>query len=174
MRGAEQQHIVANSAEVTTVGIQRDFVDILTRNGAGTGQRRVQGGHKGEKMTPEEWIIKGSTGISSKTIWAALMGVVKTPTVCRLGDYDIPYDPSDFLRCHKLLQAVPGWRERLPEVAAVFPKWGPFVEAWPELERLYEKEQHQKTAPILYDKMKEVGKLACDAEDAFLNQGSGI
>lgn len=128
-------------------------------------------------MTPEEWIIKGRTGISSKTIWAALMGAVKEPHACgsfKDGDFDIPYDPSDFLRCHRLLQAVPGWRERLPEVSAVFPKWGPFVEAWPDLERLYEKEQHQKMAPLLYDKIVKVRKLACDAEDAFLNQGAGI
>lgn len=125
-------------------------------------------------MTPEEWIIKGRTGISSKTIWAALMGVVKTPTACRFGEFDIPYDPSDFLRCHNMLQAIPGWRERLPEVAAIFPKWAPFVEAWPELERLYEKEQHRDTAPLLYDKMQEVRGQACDAQNVFLAKGAGI
>lgn len=125
-------------------------------------------------MTPEEWIIKGRTGISSKTIWAVLMGVVKSPIACCPGQFDIPYDPSDFLRCHNLLQAIPGWRERLPEVAAIFPRWRPFVEAWPELERLYEKEQRRDTAPLLYDKMQEVRKLADKAEDAFLDQGAGI
>jgi hypothetical protein len=33
-------------------------------------------------------------------------------------DHDIPYDPDDFQRCERLLRAVPGLRDRLPEMAA--------------------------------------------------------
>lgn len=108
-------------------------------------------------MTPEEWVVKGRTGISSMTIWAVLMGVVSGPMRCGfIGDerYDVPQDPSDFGRCHALLEAIPGWRERLHEVPTVFPKWGPMVREWPTLEALWEEESPEGSAPRLYDKMR--------------------
>jgi len=33
-------------------------------------------------MNPNEWIIKGEVGTSSKTIWAVMMGVEKRPRQC--------------------------------------------------------------------------------------------
>lgn len=84
-------------------------------------------------MTPHEWIATGEVGISSKTIWAALMGVPFT----RKTQFDTPSDTDDFQRCFKLLHDVPGFRERLPEVGAWFPKWKPFCEHWAELETLW-------------------------------------
>ncbi len=84
-------------------------------------------------MTPQEWITTGEVGISSKTIWACLMGV---PFSCNT-HFDIPSDTDDFQRCFKLLKDVPGFRERLPEVGAWFPKWKPLCERWDELEKLW-------------------------------------
>ena len=110
-------------------------------------------------MTPNEWIIKGRVGISSQTIWAVLNGVVTDgPRQCgRTNDnewYDTPSDPSDFGRCFDLLEAIHGWRERLGEVAAVFPKWGPLVREWARLETLYREERPKGRAPKLWDAMK--------------------
>jgi len=103
-------------------------------------------------MTPEQWIVAGRTGASSKTIWAALVGVKNAL------DPSVPLDPSDFGRCFQLLKLVPGWRERLPEVATAFPMWGPMVAAWDELEKLYAEELEEDTgsAPRLYLRMSEV------------------
>lgn len=88
-------------------------------------------------MTPDEWILMpGGTyvGVSSATIWTALTGKKHMP----FGWHpDVPADPDDFYRCHKLLTLVDGWRSRLDEVVARFPKWKPFVDAWDELEAMY-------------------------------------
>ena len=86
-------------------------------------------------MTPEQWIIEGEVGTSSKTIWAVMMGVVKGKKECNW-EYDTPKDPDDFKRCWKLINAVPEWRSRLQEVADVFPKWIPFIREWDKLETM--------------------------------------
>jgi hypothetical protein len=80
--------------------------------------------------TPGAWRRSGDTGESSMTVWSALMGV----TVERAS---FPYDAGDFGRCYRLLHSIPGWRQRVPEVALAYPSWAPLVEAWDELERLY-------------------------------------
>jgi hypothetical protein len=96
------------------------------------------------------WIAGDDTGTSSKTIWAVMMGVAD-PECNR---YDVPYDPADFGRCVRLLNRVPEWRGRLGEVAAIFPRWQPLVDAWEELETLYEEEFPTGKAPRLYERIQ--------------------
>lgn len=84
-------------------------------------------------MTPHEWILSNDTGTSSKTIWAVMMGA-------KSRDVGWPRDPDDFGRCYRLLAYFPEWRKRLPEVAQQYPAWGPLVEHWDEIERLYLKD----------------------------------
>ncbi len=88
-------------------------------------------------MTPEEWILTGEVGISSKTIWAVMMGVVKEPMRCDGWHYDTPRDPDDFSRCYKLIQLFPEWKSRLNEVSRIFPKWTPYIREWDKLTNLY-------------------------------------
>lgn len=88
-------------------------------------------------MTPEQWVMSGDTGVSSMTIWAVLMNAVPERHNGRTR-FDVPHDDGDFGRCYRLLTLVPGFRKRLPEVAARFPIWGPFVRDWELLEQLYE------------------------------------
>lgn len=111
-------------------------------------------------MTPEEWIIKGRVGISSQTIWAVLNGVTtEGPRICTHSlheSYDVPHDPSDFGRCLDLLESVPGWRERLGEVAAVFPKWAPMVREWPRLEALWLEEEPKGKLPKLFAELQKL------------------
>lgn len=81
------------------------------------------------------WLSNGDTGVSSETIWFVMMG---RPARSRFVP-DVPRDPSDFGRCYRLLQVMPGWRARLPEVALAHPtRWPAFVEHWDELSTLYE------------------------------------
>lgn len=105
------------------------------------------------------WIVGPDTGISSKTIWAVMMGVV-----AQTGDYCIPYDPSDFGRCHRLLQIMPEWRSRLNEVASMFPEWTPLVKNWGELEALYLEELPTGRCPKLYNRMLELRKMGARNE----------
>lgn len=101
-------------------------------------------------MNPIDWIISRDTGTSSKTIWAVMMGAELYDSFM----VDIPHDPSDFGRCHRLLNHFPEWRDRLPEVAERFPKWLPLVNHWDELTELYNEERKQETAPKLYEKLQ--------------------
>lgn len=45
-----------------------------------------------------EWIATCDTGVSSKTMWSALMGVK------RKKDLDIPKDNRDFRRCYDMVE----------------------------------------------------------------------
>lgn len=104
---------------------------------------------------PMSWIMGPDTGISSITIWHVMTGRPWTDADFRP---NVPHDPSDFGRCHRLLQAFPSWRPRLPEVAALYPKWGPMVREWDRMTALYEEELKRPDgrAPELYALMKQL------------------
>jgi hypothetical protein len=72
--------------------------------------------------------------------------------------HDIPYDPSDFGRCYRLLQVMPSWRLRMQEVADAHVNWQPFVDAWEELTTLYELELKSPDgmAPRTYARMRQL------------------
>lgn len=81
------------------------------------------------------WITGRDTGQSSITIWAVMMGAVD-PTADSW-TYSTPMDADDLGRCLRLLDRVPEWKPRLPEVAERFPAWGPLVREWSRLEAAY-------------------------------------
>jgi hypothetical protein len=104
------------------------------------------------------WLRGTDTGMSSLTLFCVLAeGDVLGEARSRMRFApSIPYDPDDFGRCHRLLEAVPEWRARLHEVAAKHPKWAKLVEAWPELTALYLEETPTGEAPRLYQRMGEL------------------
>lgn len=103
-------------------------------------------------MTELEWVIGDDTGVSSKAIWAVMMGAVDASA--RWHNYAPPADPSDFGRCYRLLALFPAWRTMLGRVATRFPLWGPMVAAWEEMERLYRRDLDSGQSVELYDLMK--------------------
>lgn len=110
-----------------------------------------------------EWLLGHDTGTSSKVIFSILASTsqARSAAMARLhGWRDTPSDPSDFGRCHRLLDLFPAWRERLGEVAAKHPAWAPLVEAWDELTALWNEESPTKNCPKLYNRMKELLKRA--------------
>ena len=81
------------------------------------------------------WFFGPDAGTSSLTIFSVLSKHRdRLPADFRP---DIPHDPDDFGRCHRLLETVPGWRAQLSEVAGKYPKWAPLVDAWDELTALW-------------------------------------
>ena len=86
-------------------------------------------------MTPQEWIVCGYTGTSSKTIYAHFE--IHTRPGGAFGA-STPSDPSDFLRCYWLLKLAPEWRDRIKEMGQRYPEWKPLVEHWDELETMLE------------------------------------
>lgn len=77
------------------------------------------------------WITHGEQGTSSKTMWSCFMGQKNFPV-------SHPYDPDDFGRCYKLLQAVPEWKSQLHKLKQLSPAWNNLVDNWDELTRMYE------------------------------------
>lgn len=113
------------------------------------------------QMTPEEWIVSEDVGVSSRTIWCVLMGLFHQKIVgaqkmpCG-GRYDVPHDPSDFGRCHRMFRHIPQWRGRLNEVAQVFPRWEPFVREWVKMMEIYERDLESGKSEELWNLMREL------------------
>lgn len=82
-----------------------------------------------------EWLKSGNIGASSKTIYNFF---ISGPP----NDPHYPHDFADWERCQRLLEAVPEWEQRLPELAALpgldGKVWGALAEAWPNLKKRYE------------------------------------
>lgn len=106
-------------------------------------------GRPGEPVADRalRWKNGHDTGMSSMFLWAVLMGRT-------MGRVHYPHDPSDFGRCHRLLELIPEWRPRLGEVGAKSPEWGALVGAWDELTALYLEELPNGIASKLYARMK--------------------
>jgi hypothetical protein len=98
------------------------------------------------------WLQSGDTGTSSLTIYSVL---ANKPYVLgiRFGA-DVPHDPDDFGRCHRLLKRYPEWRDRLGEVAAKYPKWGPMVREWGRMTELYIRDEPTGRSKELYELMR--------------------
>lgn len=131
---------------VDCAGCLRDLIVDLRLKAAGAFVEP----HLGEPKPEDVWLCGGDTGTSSLTIWRVMTGR-PTPGGSRVG---IPHDPSDFARCHGLLELLPAWRARMGEVAAQHPEWTALVEAWPELTALYLEELPTGSAPKLYERMQ--------------------
>lgn len=81
------------------------------------------------KMT--EWIGSHNCGISSKTMWCALMDV-------KCDRADVPYDADDFSRCYDLYKFAELTQEDLQKIADTYPYWQPIINEWDDLCLMYE------------------------------------
>lgn len=75
-----------------------------------------------------QWLVGPGTGRSSMTIFCYMEGL----------DYNgsHPLDPDDLLRCIKLLDIAPKYRERLPQMKELSPIWSRMIDRWDNLENL--------------------------------------
>ena len=93
------------------------------------------------------WMANGEHGMSSKSMWFFFMGVCDNRI-------SYPYDPDDFSRCYKLLEMVPEWKIRLPELKTLSRQWSNLVDNWDELNRLYEDMKVNHKANGMYELMQ--------------------
>lgn len=77
------------------------------------------------------WMGCGEKGMSSETMWNCLMGN-KNFFV------NHPYDPDDFKRCYKLLEAVHEWKNELYKLKALSKEWSNLVDNWDKLTEMFE------------------------------------
>lgn len=95
------------------------------------------------------WLVAGERGISSETIYYVMTGIPVGG-----GRFCNPWDPSDFRRCHLLLECYPEWRARLPEVAERFPEWAGLVTEWDRLTELLIRDEPAGKSEEMYREMK--------------------
>ena len=77
-----------------------------------------------------EWIGSHRVGISSRTMWCAIMGV-------KCYKADVPYDADDFSRCYDLYKFSELTPADLQKVANIYPYWRPIIDQWDELCEMY-------------------------------------
>ena len=109
------------------------------------------------------WALGDKVGSSSKSIARHMMGM----------DHDsfgaaYPADGGDLGRCLALLDAVPEWRARLPEMARHSPAWAALVGSWDELT-----EMHRGGSSKIYDRMQEILRKPEAADRNLIKFGNG-
>lgn len=104
-----------------------------------------------------EWIGTHQVGVSSRTMWVALMEIPNiTPNS---GNYDIPHDADDFSRYYDLSKFAKLSLDDLRRVEKVFPYWKPIVDVWGNLASAYVGMCYERVYDILNSKRDEVMSL---------------
>ena len=114
-----------------------------------------------------EWIGTRHVGVSSRTMWVALMGVARGVNDFN-GDFDVPYDWDDFSRCYDLVTYGEVTKEELQKVVEVFPFYKPIIDRWDELVEAYLSPGGKGVGQILNGVHDEVMKLK-----GYVNMGGG-
>ncbi len=83
-----------------------------------------------------EWIGTRHVGVSSRTMWCALMGVARDGDGSYSG-FDAPHDWDDFSRCYDLVTYGEVTKEELQKVVEAFPYYKPIIDRWDELVEAY-------------------------------------
>ena len=76
-----------------------------------------------------KWLASRDTGASSKAIvlWLSA-GVAESDWGA-----STPSDPADLARCLRLLERIPEWKARMPEMANAGGLWPTFARRWDEI-----------------------------------------
>ena len=101
----------------------------------------------------QNWLKKGSRGISSEAIFSKLTGL----DISSNWGFQHPLDPSDFNRCSMLLEMVPEFKADLHKMKEVSEVWLSLVENWEELESMLQRRKSGEENVPMYERMKELG-----------------
>lgn len=102
-------------------------------------------------MTLTEWFVNGNTGESSRTL-ALWLAEGK-----RANRVSYPFDPADFNRCVRLLEAVPALRANLHTLSQLSKEWAALYDNWSILEETLRKEMEEGfTAQETYRLMRQI------------------
>ena len=105
----------------------------------------------------EAWLKTDDVGASSKFMASVLAEGIQINA-----SQPHPHDPSDFIRCRKLILAAPEWEERLSIMADVSMVWSALIEHWQELCAVMDSEapnwrSGEGKCPETYALMKKLG-----------------
>lgn len=115
-----------------------------------------------------EWLASDDTGSSSR----AIMLWLSSKTADKSRGPDTPSDIGDLGRCLRLLERIPEWKARMPEMAEAGGLWPTFARRWDEIVASYLSETGGKVLPPIdgtrcpktYDLMKRVHDEAYAAD----------
>ena len=112
-----------------------------------------------DKQRMIEWIATCNTGVSSKTMWCALMGVKRKINL------STPRDNGDFRRCYDMVEYGHVTLDDLQIVKKQYPWFVTFVDNWEELTLLFEEELDKR----LYIRIRKL----CKESDAIRYEKRG-
>lgn len=115
-----------------------------------------------------EWIGTRHVGVSSRTMWCALMGVANSETPTYYG-FDTPHDWDDFSRCYDLVKYGEVTKEELQKVVEAFPFYKPIIDRWDDLVEAYLSPGGKGVYRILDSVYSEVMGLK-----GYVNLGGGL
>lgn len=93
-----------------------------------------------------EWLFSEDTGVSSKTMCAAYLGIKPTTIT------SVPYDAADFGRCYRFLKRFPNPKGVAEHIWYEFrnnPAWTEIGKNWDKLTDLYEKEKYKEIYEVI-------------------------
>jgi hypothetical protein len=119
-----------------------------------------------------EWLQSGDTGLSSKAICAYMLGGAA------IAEHDYPRDPADLGRCLRLLEKVPEWKPRIPEMARFGAVWKGLAERWGDLDSSMREEvginwEKGKSAARTYELMKQIRDEVETKDPRWVDLGGG-
>ena len=115
-----------------------------------------------------QWIGTHHVGISSRTMWCALMGVARYGDAS-VNSFDVPHDWDDFSRCYDLVVYGEVTKEELQMVVEAFPFYKPIIDRWDELVEAYLSPGGKGVHRILDSVYSEVMGLM-----GYVNMGGGL
>ncbi|WP_449556871.1 hypothetical protein [Huaxiibacter chinensis] len=77
-----------------------------------------------------QWQASGDVGVSSATMASIALGLDKPIYGSHFG---APHDPSDMLRCMKLVEAIPEIRNHFPAISSRVPAFKGIIDGWDDL-----------------------------------------
>ena len=114
-----------------------------------------------------EWIGTRDVGVSSRTMWVALMGVARGVNDYN-GGFDAPHDSDDFSRCYDLVKYGEVTKEELQKVVEAFPYYKPIIDRWDALVEAYLSPGSKGVFQILESTRDEVMELM-----GYIKMGGG-
>lgn len=105
-----------------------------------------------------QWIGTHHVGISSRTMWCALMGIAKDGTES-YDRFDVPGDADDFSRCYDLVTFGEVTRDELQKVVKAFPYYKPIIDEWNKLVSAYVQADYKRVYSIIHERYDEIMEL---------------
>lgn len=88
------------------------------------------------------WLASDDVGMSSKFMASVLSGQFHS-------EFAIPYDPADFGRCVRMIQAVPELEQHFDKMLEHGPMWKAVVGNWASWSKMLEDEQYEELYQLM-------------------------